>query len=264
MLTFIKLGGSLITDKREAQHFHADVMRRAAQEIAGALRADSSLRLLIGHGSGSFGHVAAQKYGTMQGVRTPEQWRGFAEVATVARRLNNLVVGTLAEAGLPVFAVQPSASARCEDGRILSMESKPIQEALAHGLVPVVYGDVALDSVRGGTIISTETIFSFLAERLYPARVMLLGEVEGVYDATGAVIPRITPGSFEHVEAALSGSHGTDVTGGMASKVRDMLVLVRRVPGLEVRIFGGAAPGQIQATLLGQAAPGTIISGELE
>ena len=260
-LTFIKLGGSLITDKRESEHFQAEVMRRAAQEIASACRAVPELRLIIGHGSGSFGHVAAQKYGTAQGVSTPEQWRGFAEVATVARRLNALVTETLHEAGLPVWSIQPSASAQCTDGKLISMEIGPLQAALDHSLMPLVYGDVALDSQRGGTIISTETVFFYVAERLKPARIMLLGEVEGVYDSSGAVIPHITPRNLESISAALGGSHGTDVTGGMASKVASMVALAAALPGLEIRIFGGTTPGQIEAALIGQSAPGTLITG---
>lgn len=259
MLVFLKLGGSLITDKREAQRFQADNMRQAAAEIVETLAAQADLRLLIGHGSGSFGHVAAQKHGTAHGVRTPEQWRGFAEVGVVARRLNALVLDALHEAGLPVFGVQPSASALCEDGALRTMDAAPIQAALDHGLVPLVHGDVALDSVRGGTIISTETIFAFLAERLHPARILLLGEVEGVYDGQGAIIPRITSGNFAQFAAALGGSHGTDVTGGMATKVRDMLALTGRVPGLQVQIMGGAS-GQLAAALRGEKRLGTTIS----
>src|SRR5258707_7462267 len=99
MLTFVKLGGSLITDKRDSEHFQADVMRRSAQEIARAVAAKPELKLLVGHGSGSFGHIVAQRHGTIHGVRTPDEWRGFAEVATVARRLNTLVLETLVQAG---------------------------------------------------------------------------------------------------------------------------------------------------------------------
>src|SRR5258707_9570590 len=152
MLTLIKLGGSLITDKRESQHFRADVTHRVAHEIASAMAAVPDLKLLIGHGSGSFGHVVAEKYGTIRGVRSAEDWRRFAEVATIARRLNSLVVEALVEAGLPVLSIQPSSSATCIDGKLTSMDIAPIQTALAHGLVPVIYGDVAIDSQRGGTI----------------------------------------------------------------------------------------------------------------
>ena len=58
------------------------------------------------------------------------------------------------------------------------------------GSVPVVFGDVALDEVRGGTIISTEEIFAWLAVRLRPQRVILAGEVAGVLERPAARGPR--------------------------------------------------------------------------
>ena len=258
-LTFLKLGGSLITDKRAAGHFHAETTRRAADEIAAVLHSRPDQHLLIGHGSGSFGHVAAQQYGTANGVYTDVDWRGFAEVATAARALNALVMTTLHAAGLPVFGVQPSASVLAQNGRLVQMAIEPIRGALAHALVPVVFGDVAFDKLRGGTIISTETVFFYLAEQLRPTRILLLGEVEGVYDQTEAIIPLITPENFTDIEAALGGSHGTDVTGGMASKVRTMLALAERVSGLEIVICGGSRPGQLTAVLNGEPA-GTLIT----
>src|SRR5260370_22175058 len=135
MLIFVKLGGSLITDKRESQHFHPEVTRRAGQEIAAALAAKPDLKVLIGHGSGSFGHVAAQKHGTMNGVHTAEEWRGFAEVATVAHQLNRLVTETLAEAGLTVISIQPSASARSQDGKLGEMDTAAFIIARDHNII---------------------------------------------------------------------------------------------------------------------------------
>ncbi|MCS6871858.1 MAG: isopentenyl phosphate kinase [Anaerolineae bacterium] len=260
MLTFVKLGGSLITDKRGEQAYRAEIMARTAAEIAQAYTPERPL--LIGHGSGSFGHVVAQKYGTAQGVRTASEWRGFAEVSLVARRLNGLVLEALSAAGLPILGFQPSASARCYDGKLISMESELISRALAHGLIPLVYGDVAFDDVRGGTIISTETIFFYLAERLQPTRILLLGETEGVYDADGRVIPHITPQNFPQIAAALGGASGADVTGGMAAKVQAMLALVERVAGLQVQIMSGTEAGQVAAALRGDPSLGTRISAQ--
>jgi isopentenyl phosphate kinase len=260
MLTFLKLGGSLITDKRGEQAYRAEIMARTAAEIAQVYTPDHPL--LIGHGSGSFGHVTAQKYGTAQGVRTAAEWRGFAEVSLVARRLNSLVLEALSAAGLPILGFQPSASARCCDGQLVSMESELISRALTHGLVPLVHGDVAFDEVRGGTIISTETIFFYLAERLQPTRILLLGETEGVYDLDGRVIPRITPQNFPQIAAALRGASGADVTGGMAAKVQAMLALTERVAGLQVQILGAGEAGQISAALRGDSTLGTCIAAQ--
>ncbi len=125
MLIFVKLGGSLITDKQVERRFRAEAAQRVASEIKAALDADPDLRLLIGHGSGSFGHVAAKHYGTVEGVHTPEQWRGFAHVATVAAELNHLMAQTLDAAGVPVWRMQPSASALGRDGVITEMALEP-------------------------------------------------------------------------------------------------------------------------------------------
>ena len=68
MLVFVKLGGSLITDKRVAEAPRLEVIDRMAQEIAAARQADPALQIVIGHGSGSFGHLHGRKYGTRAGV----------------------------------------------------------------------------------------------------------------------------------------------------------------------------------------------------
>jgi isopentenyl phosphate kinase len=258
-LVFVKLGGSLITDKQVESSFSSEAAARTAGELREALAADPDLCLLIGHGSGSFGHVAAKQFGTMAGVQTPEQWRGFAHVATVAAELNHLMAKTLDTAGVPVWRMQPSASAISRDGVIETMALDPIRLALEHQLVPLVYGDVSIDRVRGGTIVSTETLFFYLARHLPVTEILLLGEVDGVYDSTGQVIAEITPTTLAVVEGVLGGSAGTDVTGGMETKVRDMVALVQAVPNLTIRIMSGVTPGLLVAALTGQSEPGTLI-----
>jgi isopentenyl phosphate kinase len=269
-ILFLKLGGSLITDKTQPQALRADVLTRLAREIAEARDGRPGMRLLLGHGSGSFGHVTARQYGTRSGVSTPEQWRGFAETSRVAAELNRLVVDALWEAGVPALREQPSASAHCRDGELLYLAQRPVIEALAHRLVPVVHGDVAFDEVRGGTIISTEEIFAYLAPRLLPARIILAGEVDGVLTADpargirGDVIPTITPGNLPQVESALGGSRGVDVTGGMVAKVREMLALSQSVPGLRaIHILSGLRSGLVRDALLGEdVSEGTRIMAE--
>lgn len=260
MLTFIKLGGSLITDKNVESSFRENVTARIGDEIASALKEKPDLRILLGHGSGSFGHFAAKRYRTIEGVHTPEEWRGFAEVATTAAELNYLVAKTLRSADLPVWRFQSSASALASDGKITHLAYEPVQQALEHGLLPLVYGDVSLDSMRGGTIISTETIFFYLAQHLPVDQILLLGEISGVYDQNGTVIPKITPANITEIENALGGSSGTDVTGGMETKVRDMLALTQHLPNLQIRIMDGRQPDLLRQTLIGEVQSGTLIT----
>jgi isopentenyl phosphate kinase len=259
MLTLIKLGGSLITNKEVEYSFRADVAERIAQEIAAVLEIDNNLPLVIGHGSGSFGHVAAKQYGTIDGVRSREQWWGFAEVATVAAELNGHVTTTLRTAGVPIWRVQPSASAMSRDGVLTHLDLNPIHRAVENGVVPLLYGDVSLDEVRGGTIISTETIFTYLVQNLPVKRVFLMGEVAGVYDADKNIIPEITPVSYKTIKDYLGGSHGTDVTGGMLTKVGDMVALVEQFPDLKVYIIDGTQPDILHQCLLNEGRVGTLI-----
>ena len=256
-LIFLKLGGSLITDKRRAETPRLDVLPRLMIEIAVALRQNPALQLVIGHGSGSFGHVTARRYGTRDGVHTPEEWLGFAATADAAARLNRIVTDCLLLAGLPVWSIQPGATLRCVDGRIVAGPEETVALALARGLIPLVHGDVALDSVRGGTIASTEEIFDWLARSLSPQRIILAGEVDGVYTADPLRFPaaqpirQITPVTLASLGKGVGGSHGTDVTGGMAAKIEQALTMARRQPGLEVIICGGLLPGNVARALLG-------------
>jgi isopentenyl phosphate kinase len=250
---FLKLGGSLITDKTKVEHAHKTVMRRLAREIKAAREARPDLQIVLGHGSGSFGHVAAKKHGTRQGVRDQAGWQGYAAVAAAAARLNQIVVDVFVSEGVPVVSLPPSASARCDDGHLSYLDTYVLRAMLEHGLVPLVQGDVALDTVRGATIVSTEDVFIYLVREFQPAYILLAGEVAGVYEdgaLAGAIIPVITPDTVTQYAAALGGSHGTDVTGGMSGKVAQMLAVVRQHPAIEARIFSGAVRGNVQRLLI--------------
>lgn len=268
-LVFLKLGGSLITDKNQVEAVQAQVLRRVAGEVARARQDAPHLRFLLGHGSGSFGHMAARRHGTRAGVQGEQGWLGFAQVADAAARLNRLVVAAFLDAGVPVWSVQPSAGVLCRDGVIQSWPGQQIELALARGLAPLVYGDAVLDSVRGGTIASTEELFAWLAPRLRPRRIVLAGTVDGVYsrdpllDPAAEPWPLITPGDLPRLRASLGGSHGVDVTGGMLSKVTEMCQLVSSQPGLEVRLVSGLRGGAICQALIGASdAGGTRICHE--
>ena len=259
-MVFLKLGGSLLTDKTGVEALRGDVLRRLAAEIRQATDELPGLSLVLGHGSGSYGHVAAAEFGTRAGVDSVAEWMGFAKVSDAAARLNRQVCAALLDVGLPAISLQPSASAVCDNGGIVRLASEPVTAALKAGLLPVVYGDVAFDAVRGGTIISTEEVMGYLAANLKPSWLLLAGETDGVLDKHGATIPTITRENLPRFESSLRGSRGTDVTGGMSSKVRGVLDLVERIDGLSVRVFSGLQPGSVREVMSGRGRQlGTVI-----
>ena len=262
MLYFIKLGGSLITDKNKPHTPRTRVIARLAGEMTEARQVDPDLQLVVGHGSGSFGHVAGNQYHTRQGVHTPADWLGFSEVWQAARALNQIVAEAMYKAGLPVIAFPPSATILAQNGQVTRWDIQPIRAALSAGLIPLINGDVVFDTLLGGTILSTEDLFSYLARMLRPQRILLAGLEKGVwadYPVCSRLIATITPQSYPELAGSLAGSAAVDVTGGMAEKVKNMLALVEQVPGTEALVFSGNRPGQVRQALLG-ALPGTLIA----
>jgi len=267
-LILLKLGGSVLTDKTKPFTARMDVIERLAGEIKNALdeRGDD-LQLIIGHGSGSFGHEVAAKYQTNKGAVAANSWTGFAEVASAAAELNYIVMDALRQAGIPAIKFQPSASTRTRGEQLMYFETFPIKEVIKHGLIPVIYGDVSVDASQGMSIVSTEKLFDSLARELAPSRIILAGHVDGVYEQDPLTHPEaefiedIDRTNWEEIEAMLGGSHGTDVTGGMFTKVREMYRLTLAMPPMQAMIMSAEEPGNLEAVLKGQMVSfGTLIN----
>jgi len=260
-LLFLKLGGSLITDKASPHTARLDTLMRLVEELASFKCANPGAQLILGHGSGSFGHVPARRHSTRKGVRNAGEWAGFVEVWRQANALNRIVVDALGRGGLNAISFSPSGCVLARDGRVASWDLAPIQAALEAGLLPVVHGDVVFDSMLGGTILSTEDLFAHLAPSLAPSRILLAGLEPGVwadYPECTRIIPEITESNYHHIAPSLAGSANIDVTGGMASKVRQSLDLADKNAGMEILIFSGERPGEVQKALDGETL-GTVI-----
>ncbi len=238
-LVLLKLGGSAITDKTRAATPRPDVIRQAARAIFSARGKNPDLQILLGHGSGSFGHFTAKKFGF--GER--DNWRAYAETGASAQRLNRLVTDIFLQEDVPVVSIQPSASARTRDGEIYALDVTNIQNALEHNLIPLIYGDVAFDDTRGMAIASTDALFAFLAPILKPTRIIYTTAVNGIYTADpntnpdAQLIREITPQTFEQIRAHVGKAHGVDVTGGMLDKLARSVKLVKRFPSLDIFVI---------------------------
>ncbi len=264
-LVFLKLGGSLITDKTRPFTTRPAVIQRLCREIAEARHA-KNFELIIGNGGGSFPHGPAHKYQTHKGYLGPESVRGFAEVQDAAARLNRIVVNALLAAGVNACSIHPSAGAIAREASIVKWDLLPLKKIMDLGLVPCVYGDVAIDEKKGITILSTEEIFSFLAEELKPSRIVIAGEVDGVLagdpnkEPNASLIPEINKKNYADVSKWLGASRAAaDVTGGMLGKVNKLREIASLSKNSEIIVVNGLAAGRVRDALLGKKVVGTVI-----
>lgn len=268
-IVFLKLGGSLITDKDKPYTPRLDKLKELAQEIKTALDSSPNLLLILGHGSGSFGHTAAKKHGTRDGIplhlppfspkmggeKEEGYWHGFAEVRFQAAELNRYVMESLLNAHVPAIAFPPSSSMVSDHRKVTHHNILAIRKALEVNLLPVVHGDVAFDESLGGTILSTEDVFTFLCEQFSPSRILLAGIEAGVWQdfpARTKLVKQIQLTDYEKMRAGIGGSASTDVTGGMKAKVEEMLALIQNNKGLTVQIFSAKESGYLTRALQGE------------
>ena len=270
MLTFVKLGGSVITNKTKEESPNLPVIKQLATELRSlwpSTPTDRMPQIVLGHGSGSFGHTYAKRYGVHTGLSSDADWMGFALTSAAALHLNRIVVDELLAAGVPALSLQPSATMQSERGVLSRWDTTMLSSALARGLLPVIHGDVAFDTTQGSAIISTEQLLTHLAHA--PAfqltRIILVGE-SGVYtadphlDPNAQRIPHIDSANIATVLEGAGASHGVDVTGGMRSKIALMWQLVRTIPGLTIHLIG-PTPGFLPRAIQGDAdGEGTLIT----
>ena len=169
---------------------------------------------------------------------------------------------TLLEAGVPAIPFSPSSSMVSNNRKVTSHNILAIRKALEAHLLPVVHGDVAFDEALGGTILSTEDVFAFLAEQFPPTRILLAGIEAGVWEdfpARTRLVKQIQLSDYEKMQAGIGGSASTDVTGGMKAKVEEMFELIQKNKGLTVQIFSAEESGYSNTRLEGENV-GTLLS----
>lgn len=255
----VKLGGSVITDKRKRLAVRLAVIKRLAGELASVKGP-----LIVVHGGGSFGHPMAEKYGLAGGYKSERQLRGFSLTHRAMEKLNAHVVEALQREGVPAVAVQPSACAVVRKGKLVSMELTPVRKMLELGLVPILYGDVVPDLDQGISILSGDKILVHLARQLGAKRVILGVDVEGVCTADPKVrkeaelVPVITPGNWPEVRGLMGRVGAPDVTGGMAGKITELLGLAEQ--GVEVEVVNATRPRVLKRAALGERGLGTRIT----
>lgn len=251
----LKIGGSVLTDKNKVSSAKADTIARMAKEI----NEGKSSKLVLIHGAGSFGHHQAKEYRLIEGLN---DWsiKGLLPTHNAVKSLNKMIIDALHMNGIDALPVHPLSACVLKDGRIEHMCTGVIEQMLAHDIVPVLHGDVAMDITRGEAVLSGDQLVVYLAELLKAKRVGIGTNVDGVYDTQHQVIRKITPAGIEEVKGALTGSSGVDVTGGMYGKIMELMELASA--GIPSQVFNAETPGNIRSFLENKLTEGTFIRGD--
>jgi isopentenyl phosphate kinase len=236
----LKIGGSILTDKTRTAAARQDEISRVAQEIA-----SQPEDLVLVHGAGSFGHMPAMKYGLPSNF-SPE---GLRVTHDSVARLNGFVVEALASAGVDSLPVHPLSCLLLSNGRIDCFALEPLKAMLRDGLLPVLHGDVAMDTKQKAGIVSGDQLVTYLARALQAEVVAVGSNVDGVL-LSGRPLAEITRLDLPAIESAVGGSAGVDVTGGMRGKLQELLDLADM--GINSVIFNAAREGNVVRALRGE------------
>jgi len=249
MLTILKLGGSILSDKNIPYSVKWDTLERIAMEIKNALNyyknQNKEIKLILVHGGGAFGHPVAKKYLKIENGKKIfiNMDKGFWDIQKAMRRFNNIVIDTLQSYDIPAVSIQPSSFVVFGDKLIFDISA--IKEMLKRNLIPVIHGDITVDNKNGYKIISGDDIVPYLANELKADLILYATDVDGVL-IDNKVIKKIDEKNINEILRYLSGSNSIDVTGGMRYKIE--MIRKNKCRGF---IFNGNKPSNIYKALLG-------------
>ena len=240
-IVVLKLGGSIISDKSKKYSFRKENVSRLVKEIKDNYPERS---FIIVHGGGSFGHPKAKEYQITSGLTNEKQKYGFYRTHEKMLELNKLVLEELTSKDLPAFPIAPSSTFITKSGEPNTFNSNTTSEFLKKGFIPVLYGDVSLDTDQGINILSGDQIIKSIVANLKSdykiEKVIFLADVDGIYSKDPSVpdaelLKKVTPSDVKNI----SGSSGIDVTGGIKNKVNQMLEIAKLDPEIEIRLANG-------------------------
>jgi len=247
-LIIVKLGGSIITDKKSRSP-KPDLYTIRNLSIQISKLHQQGYKLIVIHGAGSYAHNLAKKFKINEGLKNTESVKGFTTIISSMMDLNKIVTDNMLNLKIPVISLPPHSFILQNNKQIIDFDLKLIKNLIEKDLVPVLYGDVVNDTTLGCSIISGDSIVAYLSKKLNPTKTVFLSDVNGVYDSNPKVnlnaklITNINNDNLKLVLKGFSPHNKQDVTGEMAGKI---LALKKYLNNQEIII----ASGLIQNNLL--------------
>ncbi len=173
------------------------------------------------------------------------------------------MVGVALNEGIPVFSFPPHAFGMSKDNEFSVSYSGQIRNAIKFGLVPVIYGDIVMDSSRGVSDISTEEVLRSLSYEMRPDVVVISTDVNGLFTKNPKTYPDaelikfVDSGNITEALSYAGESLKIDSTGGMRAKVLSLYKTVHAT-GSTGYIVNANEKGALRDVLLGKDISCTI------
>lgn len=259
---FIKLGGSIITDKNIPLKADFHAINSLVRQIASIKKQIKDINLIIGNGAGSFGHYFALKHKKNNNFVFFDSF-GLSEINFYVKKLNLLIVEKLLEKNISAVSFSPSSFIFSKNNKLKKIFLDPIINALNQDIIPVVFGDIIFDEKLNSVIFSTERIFEELIKKLkdyYQVKTIIYcSDIDGVYDSQKKVIEKINKKNFLKIKKELENySKKFDVTGGIIHKIKESLKIASKFKIKSV-ILNGVKDDRLLKFFKGEKIVSTII-----
>ena len=245
MITLVKIGGSVLTDKQHPLSFrHAE-----AHCVAADIRLSRTVPVIV-HGTGSWAKAIGRHYYTEDGWARDAT--GFQMTCWRIRRLQEALTAVLRDEGVICCPIQANAVFHRSRGTLDLYDPAPIRRLVDAGVSPLLCGDVLVEGPGIFRVVSSDAIAVAIALRMRVSDCVFATDVDGVWDPAGQLIPEITG-----PDLAASDSDRQDVTGGMSAKVAAAVDIARS--GALTSIVNGRIPGRVRGALARRQVTGTRV-----
>ena len=252
-LTVLKIGGSIVTHKKQHGGLNASAVLAIAKEIKSALR-KAPVKLILIHGAGGEAHKIAGKFKLKNGAIDAKAMYGALQTHSIVSSLNKEISAIFQKEKVPIFPIQTSTCFYRQNLKLIFHNTMIIEKALSLGMVPLLYGDMILDDQKNFSILSGDTIATECAKKFHADRVLFATDVDGVYKRTpqknkmSEIIQELNRKEARKLYSINTGA-SKDTTGEMYGKI---LSIIESKVATPVLIFNGLTPGNVKKVLLGE------------
>src|SRR6266567_4581776 len=173
MITLVKIGGSVLTDKQHPLHFQDAY----AHCVAADIRLSSTTPVIV-HGTGSWAKAIGRHH------RADDGWyrdaTGFQMACWRIRLLQEALTAALRDEGVVCCPLQANAVFHRANGVLDLYSTEPIRRLVEAGVSPVLCGDMLVEGPGRFRVVSSDAVTAAVARRMDTSDCVFATDVDGV------------------------------------------------------------------------------------